>query len=65
MTDHQEVGAAFAAIMLGAVISKEPPDPASPLGRVLAFTEKYGEGALTDKHMEAAIEGRPLPPPAG
>ncbi|WP_344629905.1 hypothetical protein [Streptomyces glaucosporus] len=59
----QEVGARFGAMVLGAELSEEPPDPASPLGRIRAWGEKYGSENLTPEHVRAAIEGRPLPPP--
>ncbi|MER6976519.1 hypothetical protein [Streptomyces carpinensis] len=62
MNNPQDVGAAFAAQMLGFTISEEPPPPDSPLGRVRAFTARYGEDALRPEHVQAAIEGRPLLP---
>ncbi|MEU5718729.1 hypothetical protein AB0G71_23755 [Streptomyces sp. NPDC020403] len=60
--DPQQVGIAFAEIVLGVTVSEDAPDPASPLGRVRAFTEKYGEDALGPEHFAAAREGRPLLP---
>jgi hypothetical protein len=63
MNDPQDVGAAFGAMILGAELSEEPPDPASPLGRIRAWGEEYGTENLTPEHVQAAIEGRPLPPP--
>lgn len=62
MNDPQQVGIAFAEIVLGVTVSEDPPDPSSPLGRVRAFTEKYGEDALRPEHFTAAREGRPLLP---
>ncbi|MEU1211971.1 hypothetical protein ACFYSH_25560 [Streptomyces sp. NPDC005791] len=62
MNDPQQVGIAFAEIALGVTVSDGPPDPSSPLGRVRAFTEKYGEDALRPEHFTAAREGRPLLP---
>lgn len=59
----QEVGARFGAMILGAELSEEPPDPASPLGQVRAWGDQYGTERLTPEHVQAAIEGRPLPPP--
>lgn len=63
MDNPQDVDAAFWAQMLGVTISDERPAPDSPLGRVRAFTERYGEDALRPEHIRAAVEGRPLPPP--
>lgn len=62
MDNPQDVGAAFGAMILGAELSEEPPPPDSPLGRVLAFVEEYGEDALTPDHIGAAQEGRSLLP---
>ncbi|MFD0545060.1 hypothetical protein [Streptomyces mexicanus] len=62
MDDPQDVGAAFWAQVLGFTISEEPPPPDSPLGRVQAFTARYGQDALRPEHIRAAIEGRPLLP---
>ncbi|MFJ5775883.1 hypothetical protein [Streptomyces sp. NPDC093094] len=62
MNNPQDVGAAFWAQILGVTISEEPPPPDSPLGRVRAFTDEYGEDALRPEHIEAAREGRPLLP---
>lgn len=58
----QEVGARFGAMILGGTVSEEPPPPDSPLGRVRAFTARYGEEALKPEHIRAAQEGRPLLP---
>lgn len=58
----QEVGARFGAMVLGGTVSEEPPPPDSPLGRVRAFTARYGEEALKPEHIRAAREGRPLLP---
>lgn len=52
----------FGAMMLGGTVGEEPPAPDSPLGRVLAFVEEYGEDALTPEHFDAARAGRPLLP---
>jgi hypothetical protein len=62
MNDPQQVGIAFAQTVFGFTVSEGPPDPSSPLGRVRAFTEKYGEEALRPEHFTAAREGRPLLP---
>jgi hypothetical protein len=62
MSNPQDVGAVFAAQMLGFAISEEPPLPDSPLGRVRAFVAEYGEGVLKPEHIEAAQQGRPLLP---
>ncbi|MGQ4472868.1 hypothetical protein ACN6K6_006026 [Streptomyces violaceoruber] len=62
MGDPQDVGAAFGALILGGAVSEEPPPPDSPLGRVRAFTARYGEDALKPEHIRAAQEGRPLLP---
>jgi hypothetical protein len=62
MSDPQAVGLAFAQIVTGTTIAEGPPPPDSPLGRVLAFTAKYGDEALTPDHIAAAREGRPLLP---
>ncbi|MFD4032006.1 hypothetical protein ACFWVP_16125 [Streptomyces sp. NPDC058637] len=62
MNDPQQTGITFAEITLGVTVSSEPPDPSSPLGRVRAFTEKYGPEALRQDHIAAAAEGRPLLP---
>ncbi|MDQ0792837.1 hypothetical protein [Streptomyces sp. B1I3] len=62
VNDPQQVGIAFAEIVLGVTVSDDPPDPSSALGRVRAFTEKYGEDALRPEHFTAAREGRPLLP---
>ena len=59
----QEVGARFGAMILGGTLSKAPPSPDSPLGRVRAWGEEYGTERLTPEHVRAAIDGRPLPPP--
>ncbi|MCW5254264.1 hypothetical protein IBX28_27875 [Streptomyces sp. SHP 1-2] len=64
MSEAQRVGAEFGAIVLGARLSEEPPDPDSPLGRIRAWGELHGTDRLTPEHVAAAIEGRPLPPPA-
>ncbi|WP_069169696.1 hypothetical protein [Streptomyces griseus] len=58
--DPQQTGIAFAGIVLGVTVSEEAPDPASPLGRVRAFTAEHGEDALGPEHITAAREGRPL-----
>ncbi|MEU3896219.1 hypothetical protein [Streptomyces sp. NPDC045251] len=58
----QEVGARFGAMIFGVELSEEPPAPGSPLGRVRAFTARYGEDALKPEHIRAAQEGRPLLP---
>ncbi|MBB4714453.1 hypothetical protein [Streptomyces luteogriseus] len=62
MNNPHDVGAAFWAQALGFTISEEPPLPDSPLGRVRAFTARYGEEALKPEHIKAAQEGRPLLP---
>ncbi|WP_406361589.1 hypothetical protein OID55_28180 [Streptomyces sp. NBC_00715] len=62
MSNPQDVGAAFGAMILGGTVSEEPPPPNSPLGRVRAFTARYGEGALTPEHIADAQAGRPLLP---
>lgn len=62
MQDPQETGIAFGAMITGATVSNEPPDPSSPLGRIRAFTAEHGEDALTPEHFTAAREGRPLLP---
>lgn len=64
MTDAQRTGAQFGAMILGGELSDGPPDPDSPLGRIVAWGEQYGTDKLTPEHVAAAIEGRPLPPPA-
>ncbi|SJZ36664.1 hypothetical protein SAMN02745673_00129 [Marinactinospora thermotolerans DSM 45154] len=62
LDDPQEVGARFAAMILGGTLSEEPPPPDSPLGRVQAFVAEHGEDALRPEHIQAAREGRPLLP---
>ncbi|MFG2945285.1 hypothetical protein [Streptomyces adustus] len=62
MNDPQDVGAAFAAQMLGFTISEGPPPPDSPLGRVRAFVAEHGRDALRTEHIGDAIAGRPLLP---
>ncbi|GHB00463.1 hypothetical protein GCM10010330_63240 [Streptomyces tendae] len=62
MNNPQDVGAAFGALILGGTLSEEPPPPDSPLGRVRAFTARYGEDALKPEHIRDAQEGRPLLP---
>jgi hypothetical protein len=64
LNDPHDVGAAFGAMILGGTVSEEPPAPDSPLGRIAAWGEEYGSERLTPEHVRAAIEGRPLPPPA-
>ncbi|WP_241480262.1 hypothetical protein [Nocardiopsis halotolerans] len=64
MNDPQEVGARFGAMILGGELSEGPPDPDSPLGRLRAWSDEHGSDRLTPDHVRAAIEGRPLPPPA-
>ncbi|MER6112251.1 hypothetical protein ABT155_30080 [Streptomyces hirsutus] len=63
MSDPQDVGAAFGAMILGGTVSEEPPPPGSPLGRIVAWGEEHGSHRLTPEHVRAAIEGRPLPLP--
>ncbi|MER6449224.1 hypothetical protein [Streptomyces venezuelae] len=60
--DQQDTGAAFGAVILGGVVSTEPPPRDSPLGRVRAFVAEHGENALRPEHIEAARDGRPLLP---
>jgi hypothetical protein len=62
MSNPQDVGAAFGAMILGGTVSEEPPPPDSPLARVRAFTALYGSDALRPEHIGAAQEGRPLLP---
>jgi hypothetical protein len=57
----QEIGVRFAAQVLGYTVSDGPPPADSPLGRIRAWTAEHGEDALTPEHIQAAIEGRPLP----
>ena len=65
MNDPQDVAAEFWAQILGCTISKEPPAPDTPLGRLQAFAAEYGDETLTAEHVRAAIEGRPLLPRDG
>ncbi|MDQ0793720.1 hypothetical protein [Streptomyces sp. B1I3] len=62
ISNPQDVGAAFGAMILGGAVSEEPPPPDSPLGRVRDFVAQYGEEALKPEHLGAAQEGRPLLP---
>lgn len=62
MDDPQAVGAAFGAMMLGGMVSEGRPDPSTPLGRIDAFVAEHGANAVTQEHVAAAIEGRPLIP---
>lgn len=62
LDDPQELGVAFWAQAHGFAISEEPPPPDSPLARVRAFTAEHGSEVLGPRHIQAAIEGRPLLP---
>jgi hypothetical protein len=62
MENPQDVGVAFWTTVLGVSVSKEPPAPDTPLGRVRAFTAEHGEEALREEHVEAAVQERPLLP---
>jgi hypothetical protein len=57
----QEIGAQFAAQMLGGTVSEGPAPADSPLGRIQSFAAEHGEDALTPDHWDAAAEGRPFP----
>lgn len=61
MDDPQDVGAAFWAQVHGFTVVEGPAPPDTPLGRVQAFAAAHGEEAVTEEHVRAAIEGRPLP----
>ncbi|MGW1466663.1 hypothetical protein ACWCPT_20225 [Streptomyces sp. NPDC002308] len=61
LDDPQELGVAFWAQAHGFATSEEPP-PGSPLARVRAFTAEHGSEVLGPRHIQAAIEGRPLLP---
>ncbi|MFF6789856.1 hypothetical protein ACFY9C_12315 [Streptomyces filamentosus] len=63
MDDPQDVGAAFWAQVHGFTVVEGPAPPDTPLGRVRAFAAAHGEEAVTEEHVRAAIEGRPLPAP--
>ncbi|ANT41100.1 hypothetical protein BI024_gp01 [Streptomyces phage Nanodon] len=58
--DSFEVGLRFAEIVTGTTISEEPPNPESPLGRLMAFAAVHGSDALTPEHVGDAIAGKPL-----
>ncbi|MFD6423973.1 hypothetical protein [Streptomyces sp. NPDC060198] len=62
MDDPQELGTAFWTQIHGFTVSEEPPGPDSPLARVRAFTAEYPSVKLTEEHVAAAVEGRPLLP---
>jgi hypothetical protein len=54
----QEIGAQFAAQVLGGTVSEGEPDPASPLGKLLTFAAAHGVDAVTPDHVADAREGR-------
>lgn len=60
MTDKtpQEIGAEFAAMMLGGTVSYDPPPVDSPLGRLMAYAEQHGEDAVTPEDVQRAREGK-------
>ncbi|AKY03532.1 hypothetical protein FDI81_gp01 [Streptomyces phage Hydra] len=55
-----ETGLRFAQIVTGTTISEEPPSPASPLGRLMAFAAVHGTDVITPEHVALAMEGKPL-----
>ncbi|MER6480885.1 hypothetical protein [Streptomyces filamentosus] len=61
--DPQDVGAAFWAQVHGFTVVEGPAPPGTPLGRVQAFAAAHGGETVTEEHVRAAIEGRPLPAP--
>lgn len=65
INDPQDVGAAFWAQVQGFTPVEGPAAPDTPLGRLQAFSAVHGSEKLTVEHVRAAIEGLPLPPPAG
>ncbi|MEV6203776.1 hypothetical protein AB0M64_27960 [Streptomyces sp. NPDC051771] len=60
--DPQDVGAEFWAQVRGFTIVEGPAAPDTPLGRLQAFAAAHGSDLLTEEHVRAAIEGRPLLP---
>ncbi|MEU2506875.1 hypothetical protein ABZ621_19490 [Streptomyces sp. NPDC007863] len=60
--DPQDVGAEFWAQVQGFTIAEGPAAPDTPLGRLQAFAAAHGSDRLTEEHVRAAIEGRPLLP---
>ncbi|WP_017570158.1 hypothetical protein [Nocardiopsis halotolerans] len=59
MTDRtpQEITAEFAAMMLGGTVSHDPPNPDSPLGRMMAYVEEHGEDAITPETVRKFRDG--------
>ncbi|WJN63014.1 hypothetical protein [Streptomyces phage phiScoe3] len=58
----QQIGAEFAAQMMGVTLSEGPAPADTPLGRIQSFAAEHGEDALTPAHWDRARAGLPLVP---
>ncbi|WJN62620.1 hypothetical protein [Streptomyces phage phiScoe10] len=58
----QEIGAQFAAQVLGGTVSEGSAPADSPLGKLQSFAAAYGVDAVTPEHVADAREGRLLVP---
>ncbi|MFF5189705.1 hypothetical protein ACFY30_39070 [Streptomyces sp. NPDC000345] len=55
--DPFDTGLRFALQVTGFELATEPPEPDTPLGRILAYAAENGYDALTDEHFDLAKVG--------
>lgn len=56
MEDPQEVALQFGAMILGVTYREGPPEPGSPVAKLIAVSEARDAGKITDEEYEKAAE---------